>query len=375
MLDVGNGAAIEASFLYLLASRSEQHFASVADGLRAIARVTTWPTASGESTTWRRRSGSWQLAARERPDFVAGWLMLGETALAQNDAAALEEAAMGLEEQPGGAVEAALLRARGLLARGDAAAAREAGRRLVEGHPADVGLKLFLASVLLPEGRAPEAEAVLRDALLLAPDHPGVQRALAAALRQRLATETAVFEAKSDLNGWALAERYRLACATPSDINEHLPALYELAKGCKHVTEMGTRTGVSTLALLAAQPERLVCLDVVRYPEVDQLAAMAGRTQFVFRKEDVLQADIEETDLLFIDTLHGYDQLREELRRHAAKARKYIVLHDTTAFADRGEVEGQRGLWPAVEEFLAAGVFRLKQRYENNNGLTILERV
>jgi hypothetical protein len=28
-----------------------------------------------------------------------------------------------------------------------------------------------------------------------------------------------------------------------------------------------------------------------------------------------------------------------------------------------------------VEEFLAQGIFRLKERYDNNNGLTVLERV
>jgi hypothetical protein len=60
---------------------------------------------------------------------------------------------------------------------------------------------------------------------------------------------------------------------------------------------------------------------------------------------------------------------------NAAKARRYIVLHDTTTFGERGEAEGQRGLWPAVEELLAGGAFRLQQRSTNNNGLTILERV
>jgi hypothetical protein len=63
------------------------------------------------------------------------------------------------------------------------------------------------------------------------------------------------------------------------------------------------------------------------------------------------------------------------LRRHAARARRYIVLHDTTTFGEQGEAEGQRGLWPAVEEFLAQGGFRLKQRSTNNNGLTVLERI
>jgi hypothetical protein len=167
----------------------------------------------------------------------------------------------------------------------------------------------------------------------------------------------------------------RASALTPSDINEHLPTLHELAKDCQHVTELGTRSGNSTLALLAAQPRRLVCYDLVRLPQVDQLAALAGQTEFVFHQEDVLQADIEETDLLFIDTRHTYDQLREELRRHAARARRYIVLHDTTTFGERGEAEGQQGLWPAVEEFLSEGTFRLKQRFTNNNGLTVLERL
>jgi hypothetical protein len=57
------------------------------------------------------------------------------------------------------------------------------------------------------------------------------------------------------------------------------------------------------------------------------------------------------------------------------KSRQYIVLHDTTTFGETGETPGHRGLWPAVEEFLAKGTFRLKQRHMHNNGLTILERI
>ena len=35
-----------------------------------------------------------------------------------------------------------------------------------------------------------------------------------------------------------------------------------------------------------------------------------------------------------------------------------------------------KGLWPAISEFLEANQdWKLKERYTNNNGLTILERV
>jgi hypothetical protein len=108
---------------------------------------------------------------------------------------------------------------------------------------------------------------------------------------------------------------------------------------------------------------------------VDRLAGLAEGTEFVFRQDDVLWVTIEETDLLFIDTWHVYEQLSEELRLHAGAARKYVVLHDTTTFGDQGESAGHRGLWPAIEEFLAQGTFRLKARYANNNGLTVLERI
>lgn len=172
-----------------------------------------------------------------------------------------------------------------------------------------------------------------------------------------------------------LAEHYEAACRAPSDINEHLPTLYALARQCAHVTELGTRTGVSTLAFLYARPKKLVCYDLMRHPEIDQLQALAGPTEFVFRQEDVREADLEDTDLLFIDTWHVYRQLKAELRRHAPRARRTIVLHDTTTFGVVGEAPGEPGLWPAIAEFLAEGDFRLGQRYENNNGLTVLERL
>src|SRR5262245_40291519 len=101
--------------------------------------------------------------------------------------------------------------------------------------------------------------------------------------------------------------------------------------------EMGTRAEASTAAWLFARPDRLVCYEMVRYPQVDRLEKLAGRTRVVFHQADVLQKEIEETDLLFIDTWHVYEQLREELRRHADKVRRYIVLHHITTFGVAGE--------------------------------------
>ena len=120
-----------------------------------------------------------------------------------------------------------------------------------------------------------------------------------------------------------LQELYRQALATPSDIREHLDTLCQLARGCGHVTEMGTRWGISTRAFLHAQPEVLVCYDLIRHSEVDLLetvARAAGRPHFLFVQADVCRVEIDETDLLFIDTWHVYEQMKQELALHAGKS-------------------------------------------------------
>lgn len=170
---------------------------------------------------------------------------------------------------------------------------------------------------------------------------------------------------------------FRQAHVTPSDICEHVQRMRKLAERCAHITEMGVRTGVSTTAWIAACPKKLVCYDMQRRAEVDLLerSAKAAGVNFVFHIENVLHVTIEKTDLLFIDTLHTYDQLRRELSLHAAKVRKYIVLHDTETFGQNGELPGTRGLWPAIEEFLADNPrWIISERRLNNNGLTILKR-
>ena len=173
---------------------------------------------------------------------------------------------------------------------------------------------------------------------------------------------------------WTLDELYKLVSGTFSDISEHCPTLKEIASQCEHVTELGTRYGISTVALLAGQPKQFVSCDLHRQPTIGVIESVTGKTDFRFQTGDSRKIDLDETDLLFIDTLHEYDQLRAELARHSGKVRKWIVLHDTESFRTEGEAGG-RGLWPAVEEFVKGGQWRIVKHHENNNGLTVLERI
>lgn len=182
-----------------------------------------------------------------------------------------------------------------------------------------------------------------------------------------------------------IEEKYREKCATPSDINQHLPTLRRYAERCRHVTEMGVRTIVSTWAFLAAKPiDGVVSIDYIHpadhggninevYDAIRQDIFM--QVIWIFIKADTRTMEIEPTDLLFIDTWHVYEQLKIELERHAGQVRKYIILHDTTTFAETGETAGHRGLKPALDEFLAGTKdWFVLEEFANCNGLMILER-
>jgi hypothetical protein len=150
-------------------------------------------------------------------------------------------------------------------------------------------------------------------------------------------------------------QRYEIAAHTPSDIIHHMTTLRQYASQSKHVTEFGVRYGMSTIALMAGRPKKLVSYDThLLFPleEFHTMARQAG-VEFEFCQQNVLEADIEPTGFLFIDTYHSYGQLKAELARHAAKVQRFIGLHDTVTYGHVG-MDGQpRGLLDAWEEFTA----------------------
>jgi GT2 family glycosyltransferase/tetratricopeptide (TPR) repeat protein len=344
-------------------------FGSIDAGLRGYKGRHNLATVYHQQGRAAEAEAQWRSAVAERPDFLPAWIGLAELYLSQGRWSDFEEVVKRLEGDPNASLEGEVMRARGHMKRQEFKPALALLRRVTSQHSRAVWPHVILSHALLQEGKdMAAAEQTLRDVLTLDPGHSEARHNLSLVLRNQNRPPDEQIAA-----GRNLAGLYHAACSTPSDIHEHLPKLYELASQCRHVTEFGTRAGTSTAALLFAQPDQLVCYDKVKHPLVDVLRALAGRTLFHFRLADVLAVEIDETDLLFIDTYHVYEQLKEELRLHAGKARKFIVLHDTTTFGERGEKPGSRGVWPAVEEFLAQGTFRLLDRHMNNHGLTVLE--
>src|SRR5260370_28215966 len=115
--------------------------------------------------------------------------------------------------------------------------------------------RVLLSHVFLKEGKDQlAAENALRSILVREPNHREARHNLTVLLyNQGRKVEGA------GVDGVTLADLYETARSKPSDINEHIPTLYALTQECPHITELGTRTGLSTTAFLYAQPEQLVC--------------------------------------------------------------------------------------------------------------------
>lgn len=162
-----------------------------------------------------------------------------------------------------------------------------------------------------------------------------------------------------------------------NDIYEHLPKLLELANECETVTEFGVRWGYSTRAFLLSK-SKLISYDIELNQRVTQLFDIARQTgkDCSYLMANTLELTIDETDLLFVDTDHSYEQLQAELNRHHARVKKYIVFHDTHTFGTTGQAPGdKKGLLTAIIEFMRDHPeWRFKYHTTNNNGLTVIER-
>lgn len=160
----------------------------------------------------------------------------------------------------------------------------------------------------------------------------------------------------------ALLQRmYAERCVTPSDIYLHLPRMVRIvdALDARLVVELGTRTGVSTVAWLYALERtggRLLSVDLDARPPIGDWP------HWTFHQGDDLDPDVlalvadGTADIVFIDTSHHYEQTQRELVAWSPKVRPggVIVLHDTELPVPEGYTPPP--LYPvrtAVAEFVA----------------------
>lgn len=171
---------------------------------------------------------------------------------------------------------------------------------------------------------------------------------------------------KSERTTSDLAAKYEEQCATPSDIYLHLPRFARLVVegDAKKVIELGTRTGVSTIAWLYALEQtggHLWSVDIDRKPPIGDYPHWTF-IQGDDEADEVLAQLPTEVDILFLDTSHHFQHTLRELRLYRSQVRSggLIVCHDTELPVPEGAPAGDP-VFPvkrAIEQFVAETGFR-----------------
>ena len=199
--------------------------------------------------------------------------------------------------------------------------------------------------------------------------------------------------------------KYKKLCNIKSDINEHLPTLYEYALQCESILELGVRGVISSWAFLNGlinnkKTKKELFLNDIESCDINEILKYSKNKDVVIEYEWIddlkLEFDNNRTfDMVFIDTWHVYAQLKRELEKYSKISNKYIIMHDTEVDAIVGETirngwnateqseitgfsvdEINCGLNKAVYNFLYENKnWRMLKHYVNNNGLTILEKI
>ena len=132
----------------------------------------------------------------------------------------------------------------------------------------------------------------------------------------------------------SLEERYKKLCTQPSDIVLHLPRFVQLCLNvtAQHVIELGSRSGVSTVAWLYGLEQtggRLTSIDLAAAPEIGtwpHWTHIQGNDL-----DEAIIGKLDPADIVFIDTSHAYEQTCTELAtyRHLVNPGGVIACHDT----------------------------------------------
>ncbi len=191
-----------------------------------------------------------------------------------------------------------------------------------------------------------------------------------------------VSQALAGYMGTPLEFQYRQACATPSDINEHLPLMVDLCKelGAQKVIELGTRGGTSTIGWLYGLKwtgGRCWSVDIAPAPTLLHLHHWSFVQGDDLDPKTLAQLP-SDADVVFIDTTHAFEDTLAELNVYLYKVRVggRIVLHDTelrTPFEFRSRLpQPPFPVKCAVEQFCEEQDFKWTN-YPNNNGLGVIE--
>jgi BarA-like signal transduction histidine kinase len=162
-----------------------------------------------------------------------------------------------------------------------------------------------------------------------------------------------------------MMDQYMKLCI--EDPHSMYPILRTISKDCQTIVKIGgelellwaifqgwSESSLEKKQVILIDPNPIAELGVKPFLEVGNILG----AELFYLPTHSLYPHIPKRDMLYINTLHTYDQLTQELTMHHANTNKYILLDNTYKYALEGETTGDtqekvEGIAKAVSEFVA----------------------
>jgi hypothetical protein len=178
------------------------------------------------------------------------------------------------------------------------------------------------------------------------------------------------FPEAADLFRWAVEDRFANVDRGPL-----LERLYEEAKGAKRVADFGTGQGSTLRALLLGGATYAYACDIMNVlPMIAEVQARTSWGHIEYVPHDLRTlGPLPAIDLLCLDTRLTCDDIYQTLERHAASAKKVIIM-GTRRYATIGEDGRGFGVWHAVSGFCTSRKWKVLFQDASGIGMTAIAR-
>jgi len=154
---------------------------------------------------------------------------------------------------------------------------------------------------------------------------------------------------------------------------KYLPHIREYMQECNSYRELGTNQGASASAVVLENVPFVQLIDksFSRFrPWKHYFDSYAEANNIVLNLVESSSLEVNvtrDTDFLFVDSVHKYNHVLEELRLYSPFVNKYIMIHDTV---------GYPGVGKAVDDFVSKTIeWKLSFHYDHPKaGYTVLEK-
>lgn len=169
-------------------------------------------------------------------------------------------------------------------------------------------------------------------------------------------------------------DRFEEIKRNSSDINEHTETIFNITKGCNTAVSLQIGKGDAAFSLLLGCHLHISVDPNPSEDTINFLNDYFGKKSIVIRQNTCEPIDIDNFDVLMVDSIHTAKNVEKELKAHAHKVNKFIIFHDTFLYGEVGD-DGGEGIKKPIYEFLSNNQeWKIIHEANNNNGLIILAK-